>query len=444
MAGDLYSDLGIGVGDLVRIRKNGVVVEGIVMPKHAFSDPDIVVVKLRNGYNVGIYVDSSSSIEVVKRSVLGGGKPSGAEAVSREDRGRDLPRIMIIGTGGTIASKVEYDTGAVKPAMSSEELMELIPEISEIASIDVESVYSILSENMRPEYWETIAERIYRYMLDDSYRGIVVTHGTDTMGYTASAIAFAVQKMVKPVVFVGSQRSSDRPSTDSALNFISALIAAVKAPFAESVVAMHSETSDREIAVHRGVKVRKMHTSRRDTFQSINSLPLALVDPVSRSIKTVSRKYIPRDHGGEPVLMNRFERRVALLYSYPGFDPEIIDFLVDKGYRGIVIAGTGFGHVPEYAIDSLRRAHDRGVVIAVTSQTLFGSVNLKVYTTGREMLRAGVVPCGDMLPETAFVKLSWALGNIADPDEVSRAMVRNYVFEYEDRLLASYYPRWFG
>lgn len=441
MAGDLYSDLGISVGDLVRIRRGGSEIEGIVMPKHAFSDPDIVVLKLRNGYNVGVRVDSSSRIEVVRRSAV---RPAstGASAQVPPSLRPDLPKIMVIGTGGTIASKVEYETGAVKPAMSAGELMELIPEISEIASIEVESVYNILSENMRPEYWEVIAERIYRYMVDESYSGVVVTHGTDTMGYTASAIAFAIRDMPKPVVFVGSQRSSDRPSTDAALNFISALITASQAPFAESVVAMHAETSDREVAVHRGVKVRKMHTSRRDTFQSINASPLAYVDPVSRRIRVVSERFMPRDSGRSPSLANRFDRRVALLYSYPGFDPELIDFLVDKGYRGIVIAGTGFGHVPEYAVASLKRASDSGVLVAVASQTLFGAVNLRVYTTGREMLKAGVIPCGDMLPETAYVKLSWALGNSRDLDEARGLMVRDIAFEYEPRIIDSYYPRW--
>jgi len=241
-------------------------------------------------------------------------------------------------------------------------------------------------------------------------------------------------------VFVGSQRSSDRPSTDAALNFIGALVAASKAPFAESVVAMHSETSDAEIAIHRGVRVRKMHTSRRDAFQSINARPLALVDPYKREVVVLESTYRQRGRG-EPRLLNGFERKVALIYSYPGIDPELIDMLVDKGYRGIVIAGTGFGHVPEKLIPSLKRATEAGVPIAVTSQTLYGRVNLMVYTTGREMLRAGVIPCEDMLPETAYVKLSWILRRARDLEEVRRLMLTNIAGEISERHDINLYKR---
>ena len=427
-------DLGLEVGDLVRVRKGGIVYEGIVMPKHAYSAPDVLVIKLGSGYNIGIKVDSGTSVEVIERRHRGIAAGTG----SAGSRGSG-PLVKVIGTGGTIASKVEYETGAVRPAMTPEELLEVIPEAGEIVSLDIEILMSILSENMEPGHWERIAEAVYSSMVK-GYQGIVVTHGTDTMGYTASAIAFAVQDMRVPVVFVGSQRSSDRPSTDAALNFIGALVAASKAPFAESVVAMHSETSDAEIAIHRGVRVRKMHTSRRDAFQSINARPLALVDPYKREVVVLESTYRQRGRG-EPRLLNGFERKVALIYSYPGIDPELIDMLVDKGYRGIVIAGTGFGHVPEKLIPSLKRATEAGVPIAVTSQTLYGRVNLMVYTTGREMLRAGVIPCEDMLPETAYVKLSWTLRRARDLEEVRRLMLTNIAGEISERHDMNLYRR---
>jgi len=419
-------DLGIEVGDLVRVRKGDIVYEGIAMPKHSYSAPDMLVIKLGSGYNIGVKIDSTASVEVIRRRT----EPQKQREISAKPVGSG-PAIKIIGTGGTIASKVEYETGAVKPAMSPEELLEIIPEASEIASIDVEIIMSILSENMEPEYWERIAEGIYRSMIT-GYEGIVVTHGTDTMGYTASAIAFAVQDMKIPVVFVGSQRSSDRPSTDAAINFVGALIAASRAPFAESVVAMHADTSDTEIAIHRGTRVRKMHTSRRDAFQSINARPIAKVDPYRRELRIIDSDYRPRGKG-EPKLFNGFERKVALIYSYPGIESEIIDMLIDKRYRGIVIAGTGFGHVPEKLIPTLRRAVEEGIPVAITSQTLYGRVNLMIYTTGREMLRAGVIPCEDMLPETAYVKLSWILRRTRELDEVRRLMLTNIAGEISTR-----------
>lgn len=437
MSGTAYERLGLEPGHYIRFRRGDIVLEGIVMPPYVFTDPNIVVVKLRNGYNIGVLYDEIRDLEILGKRISTVTEEVVGERVSQRE---DLPRVMVIGTGGTIASRIEYETGAVKPSTTVEELIEAIPEVSEIAYIEAETLFNILSENMRPEYWEKIAERVYWYMRKGVYRGIVVTHGTDTMSYTASAIAFAVTRKTVPVVFVGSQRSSDRPSSDAALNFIGAVTVAVKAPFAESVIAMHYTTSDEKIAVLRGVKTRKMHTSRRDAFRSINARPLALVDPYKREVEVIERDFIPRTDD-EPILMNGFEKRVALIYSYPGIDPGILEYLVDRGYRGVVIAGTGFGHVPDYMIPVIKRAVDAGVAIAVTSQTLYGRVDLRVYQTGREMLRAGVIPCGDMLPETAYVKLSWVLDKTQDLSRVREMMAINYVNEYNPRLTEDLFLR---
>ncbi len=415
-------------GDLVRIKKRDLVIEGIIMPPYIFTDPWVLVVKLRNGYNIGIHIEEIKELEIISRESI----REQTEEIKIISQKTDLPHIKIIGTGGTIASFVDYLTGAVKPAVSVDELLEMIPEALDIAYIESESIMNILSENMRPEYWEIIAEKIYDVMKKNVYRGIVVTHGTDTMSFTASAMAFAIQSKNIPIVFVGSQRSSDRPSSDAALNFIGALVAASKAPFAESVIAMHNSSSDDLIAVHRGVKVRKMHTSRRDTFKSINAKPLAYIDPIKKELIIEETIYSPRS-SEEPILLNGFEKRVALIYSYPGIQRDLIEYIIDSGYKGVVIAGTGFGHVPQDLIPILKRGVDKGVAIAVTSQTLYGRVNLKVYQTGREMLRAGVIPCEDMLPEVAYVKLSWVLYRAYDMDRIKEMMLRNYAYEISMR-----------
>jgi len=424
-----YKILGVEPGLYIRFRYKNEILEGVVMPPYVFTDPDIIVVKLKNGYNIGVLYSEIKDLEIIEMKKPEASSISSEKIVQR----KDLPKIIVVGTGGTIASKIEYETGAVKPSTSVDELIEAIPEVLDIAYIESETLFSILSENMRPEYWEIIAERIYNYMRDEAYKGVIVTHGTDTMSFTASAIAFAIQRKNIPIVFVGSQRSSDRPSSDAALNFIGAVITAVKAPFAESVIAMHHETSDTKIAVSRGVKTRKMHTSRRDTFRSINSRPLALVDPFKKDMELIEKEYIPRSKE-EPILMNGFDKKVALIYSYPGIDPEILEFLIEKKYRGIVIAGTGFGHVPEYMIPVIRKAINNNIAVAVTSQTLYGRVNLSVYQTGREMLRAGVIPCEDMLPETAYVKLSWTLYRTDNIESVRKIMLTNYVYEMNPRL----------
>jgi glutamyl-tRNA(Gln) amidotransferase subunit D len=431
-----YKILGVEPGLYIRFRYKNEILEGVVMPPYVFTDPDIIVVKLKNGYNIGVLYSEIKDLEIIEMKKPEVSSISSEKIVQR----KDLPKIIVVGTGGTIASKIEYETGAVKPSTSVDELIEAIPEVLDIAYIESETLFNILSENMRPEYWEIIAERIYNYMRDETYKGVIVTHGTDTMSFTASAIAFAIQRKNIPIVFVGSQRSSDRPSSDAALNFIGAVITAVKAPFAESVIAMHHETSDTKIAVSRGVKTRKMHTSRRDTFRSINSRPLALVDPFKKDMELIEKEYIPRSKE-EPILMNGFDKKVALIYSYPGIDPEILEFLIEKKYKGIVIAGTGFGHVPEYMIPVIRKAINNNIAVAVTSQTLYGRVNLSVYQTGREMLRAGVIPCEDMLPETAYVKLSWTLYRTDNIESVRKIMLTNYVYEMNPRLTEDLFLR---
>lgn len=435
---DLLERKGAQVGARVRIVKpSGVVVEGLIMPRHSFSSPNVIVVKLDNGYNIGVSVDEGTTIEVIEERVVKAVTPS-PRTVAHKGR----PLVKIISTGGTIASKVEYETGAVRPALTPEELLELIPELGEIASIDAEVLFSLLSENMTPSHWTSIAEHVAK-VIRSGVDGVVVPHGTDTMSYTASALAFALRNLPVTVVLVGSQRSSDRPSTDSALNLVGAVLAASRLPIGEVTVCMHSTPSDNELLVHRGVKVRKMHSSRRDAFQSINDLPIARIDPVNRRIEILNKRYIPRSRSPDDMIVQpRFDDRVVLLKAYPGFQAEIIDYLVDKGFHGIVLEGTGLGHIGVYAHKAIERAIESGVAVVMTSQTLFGRVNMNVYTTGRELLRMGVIPGEDMLPEVAYVKLSWVLAQTRDLKEVRLMMLRNFVNEINPVHTPDLYPTW--
>jgi glutamyl-tRNA(Gln) amidotransferase subunit D len=436
VARDLLEKLGARVGCRIRLITTGnVVLEGLLMPRHEFSAEDIIVIKLDNGYNIGVSIHRVASAELVECAKRGEASSEGTS-----DSGR--PLVKILGCGGTIASRVEYETGAVKPAMSPADLMEIIPELRGLANYDVEVLFNILSEDMTPQHWRVIAERVYKSMLS-GVDGIVITHGTDTMSYTAAALAFALQNLPMPIVLVGAQRSSDRPSTDAATNLVGAVVTALKAPFGEVAVAMHSTPSDLEVLVHRGVKVRKMHSSRRDAFQSINDLPLAKVDPAKMELVVVNNRVIPRSKGAEEVKVAiGFDDRVALVKAYPGFQSEIIDLLVDRKFHGIVIEGTGLGHIGSYAIESIRRAVEEGVAVVMTTQTLFGRVNMNVYTTGRKLLTIGVIPGEDMLPEVAYVKLSWVLAQTRDLKEVRRVMLTNYVNEINPVHIPQLYPLW--
>lgn len=429
--------LGVNVGDRIKIIRGDRVFEGILMPREKlYGDKPYIVIKLDNGYNIGVKITGEEEIIVVSKKR----KRMAERHEIRQNLA--LPHVTLLSTGGTIVSKVDYETGAVKPALSVPELLEWIPEIADIAFIEAREILQVFSEDIKPSHWEMISREIYREM-NNGVDGVVVAHGTDMMAYTAAALAFSIRNKPVPIVLVGAQRSSDRPSTDSAFNLKAAFLTAAKAPFAESVVVMHGETGDTYALAHRGVKVRKMHTSRRDAFQSINDLPLAKIYPDKGIVEVKNRVYEARDKSKEPILENKFDDKVVIVKAYPGFQPEIIDILVDKGYHGIVIEGSGLGHITNDAVDSIKRAVEERVPVVMTSQCLFGRTDLYVYSTGRRLLEAGVIPGSDMLPETAYVKLSWILGSkTRDVVEVAKLMMMNIVGEINPRITLNLYPRW--
>jgi glutamyl-tRNA(Gln) amidotransferase subunit D len=415
----------IRVGDYVRIVKvddgEEAVYEGRVMSPYELSEGETLTIKLDNGYNVGILIDGIKRVELIER-------PKVSETVSFQEvfpKKPGLPNVTILGTGGTIASRIDYKTGAVHPAFTAEELAKAVPEIFEIANITPKLLMNILSEDMKPEYWARISHEVAD-ALNSGEDGVVIAHGTDTLAYTAAALSFMLRDLSKPVVLVGAQRSSDRPSSDAAMN-LTCSVRMATADFGGVTVVMHGETGDTYCLAHRGTKVRKMHTSRRDAFRSINDVPIAKVWPEGKI------EFLRGDHKkrgeSEVVVDDRMETRVALVKAFPGMSPGIIDFLVDEGYKGLVIEGTGLGHVPTYVIDTLKRATEEGVTVCMASQCIYGRVNLNVYSTGRRLLKAGVVPCEDMLPETAYVKLMWVLGHTDDPDEAGKMMLTNYAGE---------------
>ncbi|MCX8184585.1 MAG: Glu-tRNA(Gln) amidotransferase subunit GatD [Sulfolobales archaeon] len=431
-------------GDFIRVvKKGGLVVEGVVLPSTEFTSEKHLVVKLSNGYNIGISLDDAV-IEVLAEKYT---KPVVSEEFREMSivRGSGSLKIGFVSTGGTIVSKVEYETGAVKPALSASDLVEFAPDFRELSSeLVVVDFMRKLSENMTPEDWSHISEEVGRH-LKAGVDGVVVAHGTDTMSYTAAALAFSLRNLGNPVLLVGAQRSSDRPSTDALYNLKACPIVVRDAPFAEVAVVMHGTTDDLYALVHRGVRVRKMHSSRRDAFQSINDIPLARVYIRERRFELLNRRFLPRTRSSDIYVLNKFSNKVSVVKSYPGIDCEIFDYLADRGYRGVVIEGTGLGHVREECVESIKRATDSGVVVAMATQTIFGRVDLDVYTTGRKLLKAGVVPVDDMVPEVAFVKLSWLLGNFPEdgPAEIKLKLVSNMANEIGNSQSLEVFPRWY-
>jgi len=419
--------VGAEVGDMLRVTKESEVYEGILIPRSEYGDETHLVLKLKNGYNIGIEITADTAIKKMGK----GTKPAFA-APPQPEQNPLLPRVTIISTGGTIASRVDYRTGGVRPALTASDLYSVVPELADIARIDTHILFSIFSENITAQHWAELARAIAD-QASEGADGVVVAHGTDTMGYTAAALSFALQNLPVPVVIVGSQRSADRPSSDAATNVIGAVLAAAKAPFAEVTVAMHETTSDDCIVFHRGTKVRKCHTSRRDAFKTVNATPLARMK--NREVTMLTENYKKRGASNELNLKPEFSDRVALLKFYPGIDPAVLDWLVEKGYKGIILEGTGLGHVSMKSFEAVLMAVKKNVVVAMASQCLWGRINMNVYDAGRDLLARGVIPLEDMLPETALVKLMWVLGQTKDVDEAKRLLTTNIAGEISPRTL---------
>jgi glutamyl-tRNA(Gln) amidotransferase subunit D len=418
----------VDVGDVIRVTKEGEVYEGILIPRSEYGDERHVVVKLKNGYNIGIAITAETKVEKVGAGV----EPTFAAPPLPEQK-PELPRATIISTGGTIASRVDYRTGGVRPALTANDLYSVVPELADVARIETQILLSIFSENIGSQQWTQIAHAIAKQM-SEGVNGVVIAHGTDTMGYTAAALSFALQNLPGPVIIVGSQRSADRPSSDAATNLLGAVLAAAKGPFAEVVVAMHETPSDNYIAFHRGTKVRKCHTSRRDAFKSVNATPIARAE--ENRIVMQTQDYHKRDPSRALVLRPDFQEKVALIKFYPGMDPTIIQFYTDRKYKGIVIEGTGLGHISKACYQALRKAVGQGIIVEMTSQCIWGRVNMNVYDAGRDLQALGVIPLEDMLPETALVKLMWVLGQTDDSEEAKKLLKTNVAGEFSPRTLA--------
>ena len=421
---ELLTEAKVGVGDVVRVHKGGEAFEGTLLPRVENADEWHLVIKQKTGYNIGIAATPDLQVEKIGEAIKPEFRPPPLPPVKE-----NLPKVSIISTGGTIASRVDYVTGGVYAAMSSRDLFSIVPELADIAQVETDILYSVFSENINSDHWEGMAKRAVE-RIKAGADGVVFTHGTDTMGYSTAALSLALQNLPVPVVFVGSQRSSDRPSSDSATNLVAVVNAAAHAPFAEVVLGMHEGTSDDSIIFHPGAKVRKCHSSARYAFQTVNTSPVARYR--DGKFEMIAEHYHPRGDS-EPRLMNKFEKKVALVKFHPGFDPILVEALIDAGFKGLVLEGTGLGHVSERWYDAIEHAGREGILMGMTSQCIWGRVNMNVYSMGRELTKRGVIPLEDMLPETALVKMMWSLGNTATPDEAKKLLLTNVAGELNPR-----------
>ena len=410
----------VNVGDSIKVISD-LTYTGILMPRYETSEDSHIVLKLKSGYNIGIELDEIKDIE----------KISSPEEVTIEENVKKtdsaLPKILLLSTGGTIASKVDYRTGAVTPALTAADLNDAVPEIAKIANIDAEVLFSEYSENLQPEHWVETAKKI-QSVVDLDYKGVIVAHGTDTMHYSSAFLSFALSGLKIPVVFVGSQRSSDRPSSDAASNLIAATRFIAQTDVNGIYVVMHHNESDETISCHLGTRVRKNHTSKRSAFETIGNDPAFLI--LDEKIIKNSRDEFFENQSFNPRL--GIDTQVALVKYHPGYEPRQIEALIDLGFKAIIFEGTGLGHVGKTMYDVIEKANTKGLFLGMTSQCIDGRVRMTVYESGRDLLELGITPLENMIPEVALVKTMWALGNSEDNDGLKKLLLENIASEFSE------------
>jgi glutamyl-tRNA(Gln) amidotransferase subunit D len=427
---ELLQKYNVKPGQMVQVRtSDGLETKGLLVPRYEYADDDHIVLKLKSGYNIGLKVETVQSMKPISDDQRSS-TPSSASVVERLSESSVKKKLLLISTGGTIASRVDYRTGAVHPALSASDLYATIPELDRLAIVEPEVVFSIYSENMTPADWSVLSSRIVELADSKKSDGVVVMMGTDTLAYTSAALSFSLIGFRIPVVVVGAQRSSDRPSSDAALNLRSAAFFALESNRPGVFVAMHQNENDENVAIHSGVRVRKNHTSRRDAFQSIDSPLIATV----RNANEIVWSEVQQDRSVPEKfrLKTNFEKAVSLVKFHPGFNSEILIYLTkEKGIRGIIMEGTGLGHVSGETVSVISKLVENGVFVGITSQCIWGHVDLNVYDTGRDLIAAGAIPLENMFAETAFAKLSWVMGNFSDTNEI---MLKNLTGEFSLRI----------
>jgi len=407
----------ISVGDSVNILAE-ITYSGIIMPRYEHSDDKHIVLKLKSGYNIGLEISKIEKIEKNQETI------KITKTDEKIEKVKGLPKILLLSTGGTIASKVDYRTGAVTPILTAEELNSSVPELATIANIDAEVLFSEYSENIMPEHWLKIAEKIKEFSKSD-YTGIIIAHGTDTMHYTSSFLSFALAGFPIPIVLVGSQRSSDRASSDAALNLIGATKFIIESNTKGIYIVMHQDENDDTIACHLGTRVRKNHTSKRGAFQTIGGNP-AFIIAENQIQKNISKDFFKINEFQSKI---NVDTKVALVKYHPGYDPNLLNQLIENGYKGIIFEGTGLGHIGKVMYENVKKANEKGVFLGMTSQCIDGRIGMTVYESGRDLLDLGIIPLENMIPEVALVKAMWAIGNYQNIDEVKKIMLKNIASE---------------
>ncbi|MBI2043573.1 Glu-tRNA(Gln) amidotransferase subunit GatD [Candidatus Pacearchaeota archaeon] len=413
-------------GDYVEIHLSKLIYLGILLEVPG-NEKGVVLLKLDSGYNVGFNRKDILKIKFLR-------KIKSDEKNFEIKKSSEKPNIAMIITGGTIASRYDSRTGGVKPLTKPEELFKYYPELFELVNVSkIEIPFMKASEDMDFKDWQKIARIASGFLNDGNIKGIIITHGTDFLHYTSAALSFFLKNLSKPVVLTYSQRSSDRASSDANLNLRCAALAAIS-DIAEVMIVGHATTNDDYCYAMPGTKTRKMHSSARDAFKTINGKPFAKI--YGDRIEIISHH--KKREKGKTKIDSKFEPRIALIKIYPGQNPDLLDFYSKKKYKGLVLECSGLGHVPSSGkkswLKKIKEIQKKGIVVCITSQTIFGRVDPFVYSNARELFESGAIYLEDMLAETAFVKLGWILARTKNREEVKKLMLTNFAGELNEKL----------
>jgi len=417
--------------DKIKVTTKNDELEGIFIPSQT---QDKITLKLDSGYNLSIKKSDIKSIKLIEK------RKKEKKVKTKIKYNKSLPTITILHTGGTISSKVSYDTGAVAAQFSPLEILEKFPELKNIVNIRSELISNILSENIRFHNYNIISKAIEKE-LKHNIKGIIVAHGTDTLHYTSAALAFILENINIPVILVGAQRSSDRPSTDATQNLIHAARFIKETDFKGVAICSHASPNDTSSIILPACKTRKLHTSRRDAFQPINASPIATID---EKITFLTKQHEPeKEFKLKPI---KEHLKIGILKTHPNlYAKEIENY---KNFGALIIEGTGLGHAPIEKIDQKSSENTKildaikklakKIPVIMTSQCLFGTVNMNVYSTGRKLLEVGVLNNNsDISTETAFIKAAWLLSN--HKNEFYSLWNKNLRGELNERILLNHY-----